>query len=38
MINNLKTQGEWKTQLTMAINFISTKDSNETLIMHTMRE
>ena len=26
-----KTQGEWKIHLTMAINFISSKDSNETL-------
>ena len=30
MINDRKTQGEWKIQLTMAINFISFKDSNET--------
>ena len=30
-----KTQGEWKTLLTMAINFISSKeDSNETRTMH----
>ena len=32
-INDHKTQGEWKTQLTMAINFIS-KDSGETGTMH----
>ena len=28
-----KTQGEWKIHLTIAINFISFKDSNETLTM-----
>ena len=28
------TQGEWKIHLTMAINFISSKDSYETRIMH----
>ena len=27
--------GEWKTQLTMSINFTSSKDSNETCNMHT---
>ena len=26
IINNHKTQGEWKIQLTMSINFISSKD------------
>ena len=35
IINNYKTQGEWKIHLTMAINFISSKDSDETRIMHT---
>ena len=30
-----KTMGEWKIQLTMSINFISHKDSNETRTMHT---
>ena len=36
MINDHKTQSEWKTQLTMVINFISSKpDSDETRIMHT---
>ena len=30
-----KTQSEWKIQLTMAINFISSKDSDETCTMHT---
>ena len=29
-----KTSSEWKIQLTMAINFISSKDSNETRTMH----
>ena len=29
-----KTQGEWKIHLTMAINFISSKDSDETRTMH----
>ena len=29
-----KTQSEWKIQLSMAINFISSKDSDETRIMH----
>ena len=30
-----RTQSEWKIQLTMAINFISSKDSDETRTMHT---
>ena len=30
-----KTQGEWKIQLTMTINFMSSKDSDETRTMHT---
>ena len=30
-----KIQSEWKIQLTMAINFISSKDSDETRTMHT---
>ena len=29
IINNYKTQGEWKIKLTMAINFFSSKDSEE---------
>ena len=29
-----KTQEEWKTQLIIAINFISSEDSNETCTMH----
>ena len=36
MINDHKNQSEWKIQLTIAINFISSKpDSDETLIIHT---
>ena len=33
-----KTQGEWKIQLTMLINFISSKDSDETRPMHTISD
>ena len=35
IINDRKSQGEWNIQLTMEINFISSKDSNETRTMHT---
>ena len=35
MIDNHKTQVKWEIQLTMAINFISFKDSDETHSMHT---
>ena len=36
MINDYKSEGEWKLQLTAEINFSSLKpDSNETRIMHT---
>ena len=35
MINDHKTRREWKIQLTMQINFISSKDSEETSTMHT---
>ena len=35
MINNKKTQGEWKIHLTMAINFFSSKDSEEICTMHS---
>ena len=35
MINDHKTQSEWKIQLTMQISFISSKDSEETRTMHT---
>ena len=34
LINDHKTRREWKTQLTMEINFISFKDSEETHSMH----
>ena len=30
-----KTQGEWKIQLSMTINFVSSKDSDEIRTMHT---
>ena len=35
MINDYKTRREWKIQLTMSINFISSKDSDETCNFHT---
>ena len=35
IINKHKTQGEWKIQLKMAINFIYSKDSDEICTMHT---
>ena len=35
IINDHKTHTDWKIQLTMEINFISSKDSNETRTMHT---
>ena len=35
LIDNHKTQREWKIQLGMTINFSCSKDSNETRIMHT---
>ena len=36
LINDYKSKGEWKIQLTAEINFTSLKpDSNETCIMHT---
>ena len=35
MINDHKTRREWKIQLTMSINFISSKDSDETRNLHT---
>ena len=28
MINNFKTQGKWKTELSMGIDFMSSEDSN----------
>ena len=36
MINKSNFHGEWKIQLTMTIDFISSKDSNETWIIHSM--
>ena len=36
IINDHKTQGEWKIQLTMTINFISSKVSDEIRTMHTI--
>ena len=38
MINDRKNQGEWKTQLAIAINFFSSEDSNETRTMHSKRD
>ena len=35
IINDHKTQGRWKIQLTMTINFISSKVSDEIRTMHT---
>ena len=35
MINNHETEGEWKIQLTMAINFMSSKNSEDTRTMRT---
>ena len=35
MIIDYKTQGEWKIQLTMSINFISSNDSGETRNLRT---
>ena len=35
MIDDYKSKGEWKIQITMAIIFISFIDNNETQIMHT---
>ena len=35
IINDHKTQDEWKIQLTMKTDFISSRDSNETRTMHT---
>ena len=37
MIIDYKTQGEWKMQLTMSVNFISSKDSEEICNLHTRR-
>ena len=34
-MNNHRTENEWKIQLSLAINFVSSKDFKETRIMHT---
>ena len=34
-MNNLKTQGKWKIQLAIAINFYSSKNSKETRTVHS---
>ena len=35
VINNLKKSDTWKIQLTVAINFISSKDTDEEHVMHS---
>ena len=35
VVIDYKTQGEWKIQLSMTINFISSKDSDEIRTRHT---
>ena len=35
IINDYKTQGKWKIHLAMAINFFSSKDSEETCTMYS---
>ena len=35
IINDHMAQGEWRIQLSMRINFMSSKDSDEIRIMHT---
>ena len=35
IINDYKIQGQWKIHLTIAADFISSKDSNKTRIMHS---
>ena len=35
IMNDHKTQGEWKIHLATAIKFISSKDSDETRVMHS---
>ena len=37
MINKHKTQGEWKIQFTIEINFMSSKHLNETRTLHTIK-
>ena len=36
--NDYETEGEWKTQLSKEINFVSSKDSDEIYIMHTISD
>ena len=35
ILNNLKNSDSWKTQLTVAINFISSKNNDEERVMHS---
>ena len=37
IVNDHKIQCEWKIQLTTALNFMSSKDSDETRTMHSKR-
>ena len=38
MINDLRTQVDWKIQISMAVNIFSSKDSNETRTMPLKRD
>ena len=38
LVEEYLDKGEWKIQLTMEINFISSKDSHETRTMHANRD
>ena len=38
MMNDHKTQGEWKIKLTMVINFFSSKNSEEFCTMYSTRD
>ena len=38
MTINLQNSDTWKTQLTIAINFISSKDAEEERVLHSRRE
>ena len=35
MMNDLKEQGEWQIQLSITINFLSSKNTSETHTMHS---
>ena len=37
LIDQHKTEGEWEIQLKMAINFISSKDSNQNKILYILK-